>query len=177
MAWTAPTTRTTGTLITAAIWNTDVVDNLTYLGNTHDHTTAAGAGGGAALAAAGIPSMVNGTAAVATWTSTTSISAQDVTGGSISLTLDKARAVVLIASGQVNTNNSSGVAYILGNVDGTAGQVISIPVGADSARHLFGYVQHKAAVAAGARVAKLQGAGDGSYTTTISYCNVVAFAI
>lgn len=31
MSWTAPTTRTTGTLITASIWNTDVVDNLSYL--------------------------------------------------------------------------------------------------------------------------------------------------
>src|SRR5687767_11211551 len=31
MAWTTPTTRTTGDLITAAIWNTDLVDNLAYL--------------------------------------------------------------------------------------------------------------------------------------------------
>lgn len=28
MAYTAPTTRTTGTLITASIWNTDIVDNI-----------------------------------------------------------------------------------------------------------------------------------------------------
>lgn len=31
MAWTAPTTRSTGDLITATIWNTDLVDNLQYL--------------------------------------------------------------------------------------------------------------------------------------------------
>lgn len=31
MAWTAPTTRQTGDLITADIWNTDVVDNLQVL--------------------------------------------------------------------------------------------------------------------------------------------------
>lgn len=31
MAWTTPTTRTTGDLITAAIWNSDLVDNLAYL--------------------------------------------------------------------------------------------------------------------------------------------------
>lgn len=31
MAWTAPTTQTTGTLITASIWNGDIVDNLAYL--------------------------------------------------------------------------------------------------------------------------------------------------
>jgi len=31
MAWTSPTTRATGVLVTASIWNTDVVDNLVYL--------------------------------------------------------------------------------------------------------------------------------------------------
>lgn len=31
MAWTTPTTRATGDLITASIWNTDVVNNLAYL--------------------------------------------------------------------------------------------------------------------------------------------------
>lgn len=31
MSYTAPTTRTTGTLITASIWNTDMVDNIVYL--------------------------------------------------------------------------------------------------------------------------------------------------
>lgn len=31
MSYTAPTTRTTGTLITASIWNTDIVDNIVYL--------------------------------------------------------------------------------------------------------------------------------------------------
>lgn len=30
-AWVAPSSRTTGTLITAAIWNQDVVDNPTAL--------------------------------------------------------------------------------------------------------------------------------------------------
>src|SRR3990167_6645722 len=35
MAWTSPTTRTTGNLITAAIWNTDLVDNLTWLHDGH----------------------------------------------------------------------------------------------------------------------------------------------
>lgn len=32
MAWTTPTTRATGDLITAAIWNADIVDNLVFLG-------------------------------------------------------------------------------------------------------------------------------------------------
>ncbi len=34
MAWTAPTTRSTSDLITASIWNTDLVDNLAYLKGT-----------------------------------------------------------------------------------------------------------------------------------------------
>lgn len=38
MAWTDPTTRSTSDLITAAIWNTDLVDNLTYL---HDELPSA----------------------------------------------------------------------------------------------------------------------------------------
>jgi len=37
MAWTAPTTRTTGDLITASIWNTDLVDNLNYLKTNLDN--------------------------------------------------------------------------------------------------------------------------------------------
>ncbi len=31
MAWTVPTVRATGELITASIWNTDLTDNLKYL--------------------------------------------------------------------------------------------------------------------------------------------------
>lgn len=31
MAWTTPTTQSSGVMITAAIWNTDIVDNLKYL--------------------------------------------------------------------------------------------------------------------------------------------------
>jgi hypothetical protein len=31
MAWTTPTTRATGDLITSSIWNTDLVNNLLYL--------------------------------------------------------------------------------------------------------------------------------------------------
>jgi hypothetical protein len=38
MAWTTPTSRTTGNLITASIWNTDLVDNLVYLKSIADQT-------------------------------------------------------------------------------------------------------------------------------------------
>jgi hypothetical protein len=53
MAWTAPTTQTTGTLVTAAIWNRDVTDNLTFLGVSHDHS--GDAGDGATLTSYKIP--------------------------------------------------------------------------------------------------------------------------
>jgi hypothetical protein len=45
MAWTAPTQRSTGTLITAAIYNADIIDNITFLGVTHDHSGDSGDGG------------------------------------------------------------------------------------------------------------------------------------
>lgn len=44
MAWTTPAVRSTGTLITAAIWNEQVRDNLEFLGSSHDHSGHAGDG-------------------------------------------------------------------------------------------------------------------------------------
>jgi hypothetical protein len=44
MAWTTPATQTTGTLMTAALWNQQVTDNLTFLGASHDHNGGAGDG-------------------------------------------------------------------------------------------------------------------------------------
>lgn len=49
MTWAAPTTKTTGAVITAAVWNQDVVANTTHLGNVHNHKDNVGAGGGGAL--------------------------------------------------------------------------------------------------------------------------------
>mgnify|MGYP001592239233 CR=1 FL=1 len=43
MAWTAPRTWVTSELVTAAIMNTHIRDNLLAL-STHEHTGAAGAG-------------------------------------------------------------------------------------------------------------------------------------
>src|SRR3990167_10684369 len=45
MAYTAPRTYTTAELITAAILNLDVRDNLTWFGVTHDHSGDTGDGG------------------------------------------------------------------------------------------------------------------------------------
>ena len=45
MAWTNPTLRTTGDVISVAIWNTDVVENLSFLGSQHDHNGDDGDGG------------------------------------------------------------------------------------------------------------------------------------
>ena len=64
MAWTAPTQRTTGTLITAAIYNTDLVDNFTFLGVNHDHSGDAGDGGNLVRSQWVSPQYVSGTGAV-----------------------------------------------------------------------------------------------------------------
>ena len=72
MAWTNPTLRTSGELITANIWNADLVDNLLFLGNTHDHSGGAGNGGSPPATAAEIlPSgviMVFDTSCPSGWT-------------------------------------------------------------------------------------------------------------
>jgi len=53
MAWTAPSTKTTGTLVTAAIWNEQVTANMTFLGANHDHS---GHPGDGATVTGGAPS-------------------------------------------------------------------------------------------------------------------------
>ena len=63
MAWTAPTQRTTGTLITSAIYNTDIIDDLTFLGVTHAHAGAAGDGATIAAVPANIITYFNGAVA------------------------------------------------------------------------------------------------------------------
>lgn len=45
MAWTTPSIKTTGTLITAAIWNEQITNNAIWLGTAHDHSGDAGDGG------------------------------------------------------------------------------------------------------------------------------------
>jgi len=45
MAWTAPSTKSTGVLVTAATWNEQVTNNLAWLGTSHDHNGGAGDGG------------------------------------------------------------------------------------------------------------------------------------
>lgn len=49
MAWTAPATKSTGTLVTAAVWNEQVTNNMTWLGTSHDHNGGAGDGGALAV--------------------------------------------------------------------------------------------------------------------------------
>ena len=44
MAWTAPAIQTTNTHITAAIWNAQITDNMTFLGVSHNHSGDAGDG-------------------------------------------------------------------------------------------------------------------------------------
>jgi hypothetical protein len=57
MAWTVPATRTTGTLITAALWNAAVIDNIRFLGVTHNHSGDAGDGATLTLVPSGLIAM------------------------------------------------------------------------------------------------------------------------
>ncbi len=49
MAWTTPRTWIVGEVPTAALMNTHVRDNLSFLGVTHDHSGDAGDGGNLGL--------------------------------------------------------------------------------------------------------------------------------
>lgn len=53
MAWTAATTRTTGEVITASIWNTDITNNLNYLVNSSGLLAITSSGVGTHIIAAG----------------------------------------------------------------------------------------------------------------------------
>jgi len=45
MTWTNPTLRTTGDIVAVATWNTEVVQDISYLGSLHAHSGNAGDGG------------------------------------------------------------------------------------------------------------------------------------
>jgi len=49
MAWTNPTLRTTGDVVSVSVWNVDVIENLSFLGSQHDHNGDNGDGGTTAL--------------------------------------------------------------------------------------------------------------------------------
>jgi len=49
MAWVNPTLRTTGDIVAVSVWNTDVIENLSFLGSQHDHDGDAGDGATASL--------------------------------------------------------------------------------------------------------------------------------
>jgi hypothetical protein len=59
MAWSTPVTQSTGTHITAAVWNAQITDNLTFLGSTHNHSGDAGDGSLYALLPQGIILMAD----------------------------------------------------------------------------------------------------------------------
>jgi len=44
MAWTAPATQTNTTLVTAALWNEQITNNMQFMGAAHDHSGDAGDG-------------------------------------------------------------------------------------------------------------------------------------
>jgi hypothetical protein len=71
MSWTTPATQTTSTHITAALWNEQITNNMTWLGVSHDHNGGAGDG----LAIGNVPSGAIAVFDVACPTGWTSVSA------------------------------------------------------------------------------------------------------
>lgn len=59
MGWSTPVTQTTNTPVTAAVWNAQITDNMTFLGNTHNHNGDAGDGSLYALLPQGIIMMAD----------------------------------------------------------------------------------------------------------------------
>ena len=89
MAWTNPTTQSTGTLITATIWNTDIVDNLTALRSGSVALTSQATGdviyassstqlGRVAIGSSGYVLTSNGSAP--TWSNTPTLTGTNFTG-------------------------------------------------------------------------------------------------
>lgn len=89
MAWTNPTTQSTGTLITATIWNTDIVDNLTALRSGSVALTSQATGdviyassstqfGRVAIGTSGYVLTSNGSAP--TWSNTPTLTGTNFTG-------------------------------------------------------------------------------------------------
>jgi len=59
MAWTTPSPQTTGTHMTAGVWNEQVAYNMAFLGNTHNHSGDPGDGSLYALLPQGIILMAD----------------------------------------------------------------------------------------------------------------------
>jgi hypothetical protein len=80
MGWTTPSTKTTGTLVTAAIWNEQVTANMTWLGTSHDHDGGAGDGATLNFATAGMIGIFDA-ACPAGWTRVSAFDDKFLYGG------------------------------------------------------------------------------------------------
>lgn len=79
MAWTTPSTKTTGALITAAIWNEQVANNAIWLGTSHDHSGDAGDGATLSMPSSGMIVMFN-ISCPAGWTRVTALDDKMIRG-------------------------------------------------------------------------------------------------
>lgn len=140
MTWTAPTTRTTGELITASIWNTDVVDNLAYLFDPN----------GAEYVAAGT-------------LTTTSTSFTDIDGTNMKLTVSttQANAPVTIGFSAAATADAAAIVYFDIDIDGTREGETTVGLhhfyGSNAAQyHPVGFVWRTSIASAGSHIFKMK---------------------
>ena len=114
MAWTAPRTWVVGEVVTAALMNTHVRDNLLFLGDDHDHSGDSGDGGTIAIESAH-SSESGGTAGT---TVRNSVTITPLSTGD-----------VIFAFGQLEGQISASTtvdAHIRDNTDGVNGNVMGI---------------------------------------------------
>jgi len=70
VAWTAPATQTNTTLVTAALWNEQITNNMQFMGAAHDHSGDAGDGVTLTVVPSGLIGMFDA-ACPAGWTQVT----------------------------------------------------------------------------------------------------------
>lgn len=121
MAWTAPTTRATNDLISAANWNTDLVDNLSWLGTSRPH---------AMVYKSGNTSIANTTYTIGTYDSE-----YFDTGACHSTSVNTGRLTVPTGGGGlyeifalwVWASNATGIRYSEFYLNGTTGFSVTVP--------------------------------------------------
>ena len=170
MAWVAPSTKSTGLLITAAIWNEQVVGNMTFLGASHNHSGDAGDGGTIAAIPSGII-LIFDAACPTGWTRVSAFDSNFIRGAAAYGATSGGTGHVHSYQAHTHTHTHSGgyaIAGAAGTVNVDTGSGSSAPKGLDGHTHVYG----PSAVDAGS-ASQAMGSSEGPNTDLPSYINVI----
>lgn len=151
IAYSAPSSRATGFVVTAAVWNQDVVDNIIALA-AHAHTGAAGDGSGTLTVDDGTNSAPSYSNEGDTNTGMYFPAADSVgfsTGGTLRTTISSAGVAATV--GVTSTHATQGVGYATG-AGGTVTQITSKATSVTLNKVCGQITTHNAALGAGASV-------------------------